>query len=98
MPEEVGDITTGTNVSANDEHVSERRHGSKIRSRYESVAARYMFSIRGFASFLAKHSSKLKMAGFRTAGCSFPLVSVNISVIIHEEFSKGNTIQACCVV
>lgn len=83
MPEEVGDVMTGTVVTANDQHVSERRHGSKITSRYESVATRCMFSIFGFASFLAKHSSELKMAGFRTAGCSFPLDSVNTSVIIH---------------
>lgn len=83
MPEEVGDVMTGSVVSMNDQHMSERRLGPKITSGYGSVAARGMFSTFGFASFPAKHSSELKMAGFRTAGCSFPLDSVNTSVIIH---------------
>lgn len=42
-----------------------------------------MFSTLGFASFLAKHSSELKMAGFRTAGCSLSLDSVNTSAIVY---------------
>lgn len=83
MPEEVGDVMTGTVVSTNNQHVSEQRLGPKITSRYESVATRCIFSTFGFASCLAKHSSELKMAGFRTAGCSFQLDSVNTSVITH---------------
>lgn len=82
MPEEVGDVMTGT-VIANNRHVSEWRRGSQITSGYESIETRCMCSIFGFASSLAKHSSELKMAGFRTAGCSFSVDSVNTPAIIY---------------